>query len=102
MTFDFEKEEPKVFVEEKMRSVFMLLEDIRSELRGYEPQELDEIKEIAKPFMTVPNRTMIMCASYIVDQCNYQKTMLRAAEKAAAKADKQPDWLDIPQPKEYR
>ena len=39
MTFEFEKDEPKVFVEEKMRSVFMLLEDIRSELRGFEQQE---------------------------------------------------------------
>lgn len=87
MTFNFEKEPPKVFVEEQMRNVFNLLEDMKVELRGYNEAELQEVKEFAVPWMSASNRTIIMFASYIVDQCNYQMTMLRAADKALKKTE---------------
>lgn len=87
MSFEFEKETPKVFVEGQMRNVFNLLEDMKVELRGYSEAELQEVKEIAAPWMAASNRTIIMFASYIVDQCNYQMTMLRAADKALKKAE---------------
>lgn len=87
MSFDFEKEEPKVFVEGQMRTVFNLLEDMKLELRGYDEAELQEVKEFAKRWLTVPNRVMVVIASHMFDQCNYQMTMLRAADKALKKSE---------------
>ena len=80
------EQEPKDFVEDKMKGLFNMLEDMKLELRGYTLAELDEVKEHARPFMAVSNRTMIMFASYIVDQCNYQKTIMRAAAASKQKA----------------
>jgi len=105
MTIEFEKEVPNRFAEEKMRSMFNQLEDMKAELRLYGQADLDEIKEAARPYMNASNRTMAMFASYMVDQCNYEKTLQRAAEKSAEKSKTHGeviDWLARPEPKEYR
>ena len=87
MSFYFEKESPKVFVEGQMRTVFNLLEDMKVELRGYDEAELQEVKEFAKRWLTVTNRAMVVIASHMFDQCNYQMTMLRAADNALKKSE---------------
>ena len=87
MSFYFEKESPKVFVEGQMRTVFNLLEDMKVELRGYDEAELQEVKEFAKRWITVPNLAMVVIASHMFDQCNYQMTMLRAADNALKKSE---------------
>ena len=63
MSFEFEKEVPKVFVEGQMRNVFNLLEDMKVELRGYNEAELQEVKEIVAPWMAASNRTAAASAT---------------------------------------
>ena len=84
-------QEPRQFIEDKMRSLFNMIEDTKLEMRGYSPAELDELKEHAKTYMNRANRVWVIFASLIVDQCDYQKAVLRAiaASKQQAGAGKE-------------
>lgn len=89
MTFEFEKEDPKKFVEDKMKTLFKLIEDTKLEMTDYTLDETDELREHAMLHTTVYSRAMAVFASMIVEQCDYQKAMLRgiAAIKEAEKND---------------
>jgi len=104
MTFEFETDEPKVFVDERIRAIFDMIEDMKSGLRDYNEAELQEIKECARAWKRVSmSNTVSSFAYYIIDRCNYQMSILRAAQTATAQAEEKPiSWLDRPEPKEYR
>ena len=78
MTFEFEKEDPKRFVEDKIKTLFNLIEDTKLEIRDYTLGDIDELREHAMLHTTVYSRAMAVFASMIVEQCDYQKAMLRA------------------------
>lgn len=86
MTFDFETDEPKVFVEEKMRTIFNMYHDMKSELRDYNLAELQEVKEFASSYTrlgTSPFRNDIVrqFANQIVQQVRYRMAVLREMER---------------------
>jgi len=97
------EQHPSDFIDDKMKSLFNMIEDTKLEMRGYSPAELDELKEHARSYMNRANRAMVVFASLIVDQCDYQKAILRAAQASRKeRAEKKRGWLDRPQPREYR
>lgn len=86
MSFEFEKETPKDFVEGRLRIIFNMYHDMKSELRDYDLAELQEVKEFASSYTrlgTSPFRNDIVMqfANKIVEQARYRMAVLREMER---------------------